>query len=50
MIFKRLSDFEGAVSDTKLADSKTEKFCADNKLDVFDFCLMRHELLQKRSN
>ena len=30
---------------TKLADWKAADFCADDKLDVYDFCLMKKELV-----
>ncbi len=33
------------VPDTHLADLKAGDLCEDNKLDVFDLCLMRRELL-----
>ncbi len=35
-----------AVPDTKLADWKAADFCSDNRLDVFDLCLMKRELLK----
>ncbi|MBE6857768.1 MAG: hypothetical protein E7497_07965 [Ruminococcus sp.] len=35
-----------AVSDVKLADWKSADFCNDNRLDVFDLCLMKRELLK----
>ena len=34
-----------AVPDTKLADWKAADLCNDDRLDVFDLCLMRKELL-----
>ncbi|MDE5854865.1 MAG: polysaccharide deacetylase family protein [Ruminococcus sp.] len=34
-----------AVSDTHLADWKAADFCNDEKLNVFDFCLMKKELI-----
>lgn len=34
-----------AVPDTNLANWKAVDFCADNKLDVFDLCLMKRALL-----
>ena len=36
-----------AVPDAKLADWKAGDFCSDNRLDVFDLCLMRREILKK---
>jgi len=36
-----------AVPDTHLVDWKTADFCNDNKLDVFDLCLMKRELIKK---
>ena len=36
-----------AVPDTHLADWKAADFCNDNKLDVFDLCLMKRELIKK---
>ena len=36
-----------AVPDTKLADWKAADFCKDDRLDVFDICLMRRELIAK---
>ena len=36
-----------AVPDTHLADWKAVDFCNDNKLDVFDLCLMKQELTKK---
>ena len=38
-----------AVPDTHLADWKAGNFCDDDRLDVFDLCLMKRELL-KESN
>ena len=35
-----------AVPDTHLADWKVADFCEDEKLNVFDFCLMKKELLK----
>ena len=35
-----------AVPDTKLADWKAADFCKDDRLDVFDLCLMRKALLK----
>ena len=35
------------VPDTKLADWKAGNFCNDNRLDVFDLCLMKRELLKR---
>ena len=34
-----------AVPDTKLADWKAADLCEDNKLNVFDMCLMRRKLV-----
>ena len=34
------------VPDITLADWKAGNFCNDNRLDVFDLCLMKHELLK----
>ena len=36
-----------AVPNTYLANWKAVDFCNDNKLDVFDLCLMKRELLQQ---
>ena len=36
-----------AVPDTKHADWKAADFCKDDRLDVFDICLMRRELIAK---
>ena len=36
-----------AVSDTHLANWKAADFCNDNKLDVFDLCLMKRELIER---
>ncbi len=35
-----------AVPDTHLADWKAADLCEDNRLDVFDLCFMKRELLQ----
>ena len=35
-----------AVPDTKLADWKAGDLCDDDKLDVFDLCLMKRALIQ----
>ncbi len=35
------------VPDTKLADWRAGNFCNDNRLDVFDLCLMKRELLKR---
>ena len=35
-----------AVPDTKLVNWRAGNFCNDNRLDVFDFCLMKQELLK----
>ncbi len=35
------------LSDTMPADRKTADLCEDNVIDVFDFCVMRTELLNK---
>ncbi len=35
-----------AVPDTKLADWKSADLCSDNRLDAFDLCLMKRELLK----
>lgn len=35
-----------AVPDAKLADWKAADLCKDNRLDVFDLCLMKRELLK----
>lgn len=35
-----------AVPDTKLANWQAGDFCNDNRLDVFDLCLMKQELLK----
>lgn len=37
-----------AVPDTKLADWKSADLCSDDRLDVFDLCLMKRELLKNR--
>ncbi|MDE6780906.1 MAG: hypothetical protein K2J40_05545 [Ruminococcus sp.] len=34
-----------AVPDTALADWKAADFCEDNRLDVFDLCLMKQKFL-----
>ena len=34
-----------AVPDTKLTDWKAADLCEDNRLDVFDLCLMRRKLI-----
>ena len=34
------------VPDAKLADWKAGNFCNDNRLDVFDLCIMKRELLK----
>lgn len=34
------------VPDTKLADWKAGNFCNDNRLDIFDLCIMKRELLK----
>ncbi len=34
-----------AIPDVKLADWKAADLCKDNRLDVFDLCLMKRELL-----
>jgi len=36
-----------AVPDAKLADWRAGNFCTDNRLDVFDLCLMKHELIYR---
>lgn len=36
-----------AVPDTHIPDSKAGNFCDDDKLDVFDLCLMKRELVNK---
>ena len=35
------------VPDVTLADWKAGNFCDDNRLDVFDLCMMKRELLKK---
>ena len=35
-----------AVPDVKLADWKAGNLCNDDRLDVFDLCLMKRELLK----
>ncbi len=37
-----------AVPDTNLANWKAADFCKDNKLDVFDLCLMKRALIEQR--
>ena len=37
-----------AVPDTHLANWKAADFCEDNKLDVFDWCLMKRALIEQR--
>ena len=39
-----------AVPDTELANWKAADFCKDNKLDVFDLCLMKRALLENIQN
>lgn len=39
-----------AVPDTHLADWKAGNFCDDDRLDVFDLCLMKRELLSSANN
>ena len=36
-----------AVPDTELANWKAADLCEDDKLNVFDLCLMKHELISK---
>ncbi|MBQ7012523.1 MAG: dockerin type I repeat-containing protein [Oscillospiraceae bacterium] len=36
-----------AVADTKLANWQAGDFCNDGRLDAFDLCLMKRELLKK---
>ena len=36
-----------AVPDAELKDWKAADFCEDNRLDVFDLCLMRKQLIAK---
>lgn len=38
-----------ATPDTNLANWKAADLCADNKLNVFDLCVMKRELLQSKS-
>jgi len=38
-----------AVPDTHLANWKAADFCQDDKLNVFDLCLMKRELISTRS-
>ena len=35
-----------AVPDTKLANWRAGNFCADNRLDAFDLCMMKRKLLK----
>lgn len=37
-----------AVPDTKLTDWKAGDLCEDNRLDVFDLCLMKRELIYEK--
>lgn len=39
-----------AVPDTHLANWKAVDFCEDNKLDVFDLCLMKRALIEKMND
>ena len=39
-----------AVPNTHLADWKAGNFCDDDRLDVFDLCLMKRELLSSANN
>ena len=39
-----------AVPDTHLPDWKAGNFCDDDRLDVFDLCLMKRELLNNANN
>ena len=39
-----------AVPDTHLANWKAADFCNDNKLNVFDLCLMKRALLEQNDN
>lgn len=39
-----------AVPDTHLADWRAGNFCDDDRLDVFDLCLMKRELLNNANN
>lgn len=36
--------------DTQLTNFKAADFCKDNRLDVFDLCLMKRDLLEKTNN
>lgn len=38
-----------AVPDTHLANWKAADLCEDNRLDVFDLCLMKRELVNKKA-
>jgi len=38
-----------AVPDTKLANWRAADLCEDNRLDVFDLCLMKRELIAKQN-
>lgn len=38
-----------AVPDVSLADMKAGDLCQDNKLDSFDLCIMKHELISETS-
>lgn len=39
-----------AVPDTHFADWKAVDFCEDDKLDVFDLCLMKRALIEQNTN
>ncbi|MDE5765383.1 MAG: right-handed parallel beta-helix repeat-containing protein [Ruminococcus sp.] len=39
-----------AVPDSKIANWKSADFCEDEILDVFDFCIMRQELITAENN
>ena len=39
-----------AVPDTHLADWRAADLCSDNRLDVFDLCLMKRDLLQNTAS
>lgn len=39
-----------AVPNTKLANWKAANFCEDDRLDVFDLCLMKRKLIEKLPN
>lgn len=41
-----LQKWLAAIPDTTLADWKTADFCKDNRLNVFDLCMMKRELFQ----